>query len=74
MMRPRNIQNCCDETKERIIRTLFSILPTGIKINVEELITDLDKIFSEKEKQLELKETTIMKWQRRIMDVLRKTH
>lgn len=71
MMRPRSIQNCCDETKERIIRTLFSILPTGIKINVEELITDLDKIFSEKEKQLELKETTIMKWQRRIMDVYR---
>lgn len=49
MMRPRSIQNCCDETKERIIRTLFSILPTGIKINVEELITDLDKIFSEED-------------------------
>lgn len=71
MMRPRNIQDCCDETRERLISALFSLLPNGVKINIEELITDLDKIFSEEEEQLELKETTIMKWQYRIMDVYR---
>lgn len=71
MMRPRSIQNCCDETRERLISALFSLLPNGVKINIEELITDLDKIFSEEEEQLELKETTIMKWQYRIMDVYR---
>ena len=71
MMRPRNIQDCCDETRNRLISALFSLLPNGVKINIEELITDLDKIFSEEEEQLELKKTTIMKWQYRIMDVYR---